>query len=124
MFLVVLATPVEMVDFELEAALAPGQRMQHLDPGRYHFRADPVARNSGDLICLHRGLRDKSAASKYEHSHAHGCNCASCDFDVVALRDLATFNDFGINAEIAVAEVACERLRNFEVANAGVGVDI
>ena len=49
---------------------------------------------------------------------------ASCDFDVVALRDLAAFNDFGINAAIAVAEVACERLRNFEVANAGVGIDI
>src|SRR6516165_7063528 len=31
---------------------------------------------------------------------------ASCDFDVVALRDLAAFNDFGINAAIAVAEVA------------------
>src|SRR5215472_16700542 len=49
---------------------------------------------------------------------------ASCDFDVVALRDLAAFNDFGINTAIAVAEVACERLRNFEVANACVGVDI
>src|SRR5215467_1119873 len=50
--------------------------------------------------------------------------CASCDFDVVALLDLAAFNDFGINAAIAVAEVACERLRNFEVAKAGVGIDI
>src|SRR6516164_10531356 len=50
--------------------------------------------------------------------------CASCDFDVVALRDLAAFDDFGINAAIAVAEVACECLRNFEVANAGVGIDI
>src|SRR5262249_29021546 len=46
---------------------------------------------------------------------------ASCDFDVVALRDFAAFNDFGINAAIAVAEVACERFRNFEVAKAGVG---
>ena len=50
--------------------------------------------------------------------------CASCDFDAVALRDLAAFDDFGINAAIAVAEVACECLRNFEVANAGVGIDI
>ena len=49
---------------------------------------------------------------------------ASCDFDGVALRDLAAFDDFGINTAIAVAEVACERFRNFEVAKAGVGVDI
>jgi hypothetical protein len=40
------------------------------------------------------------------------------------VRDLAAFNNFGINTAIVVAEVACERLRNFEVANACVGVDI
>jgi len=54
MFLVVLAAPIEMVDFELEAALALGQCMQHLDTGRYDFRADPVAGNGGDPIRLHR----------------------------------------------------------------------
>src|SRR5262249_6279986 len=56
MFFVVLAAPIEMVEFELKAALALGERLQHLDPGRYDFRADPVAGNGRDSVGVHRWL--------------------------------------------------------------------
>ena len=52
-FLIVLAAPAEMIDFELETALAFGQRLQHFDAGRHHFRADSVAGNGGNSIGLH-----------------------------------------------------------------------
>src|SRR5690348_7275745 len=53
-FLVVLAAPVEMIDLELEAPLALGQRLQHLDAGGYHLGADSVAGNGGDPVGLHQ----------------------------------------------------------------------
>jgi hypothetical protein len=54
--LVVVATPVEVIDLEAETAVAPGQRLQHFDAGRNHFRADAVAGNGCDRIGLHVGF--------------------------------------------------------------------
>src|ERR1051326_4566311 len=51
--LVVLAAPVEAIDLEAEAAVALGQRLEHLDAGRDHFGADAVARNGGEPVDFH-----------------------------------------------------------------------
>ena len=51
--LVVLGTPVEMIDLELKTAVALGQRVQDLDAGGNDFGADPVARDRCDGVGLH-----------------------------------------------------------------------
>ena len=58
--LVVFGPPVEMIDLELEIAVALGQRVQHLDACGNDFGADPVARDGCYGVRLHRlvsGLR-------------------------------------------------------------------
>jgi hypothetical protein len=62
-FLVVLATPVKIIDLELEATLAFGQRLQHFDAGRYDLCPDSVAWNGGDPISLHQSLRHGDATT-------------------------------------------------------------
>ena len=74
MFLVVVAAPIEVIDFELEAPLAFGQSMQYLDSGRYDLRADPVAGSCTSLrpkrifpqslACIFMNRRDAGRAQK------------------------------------------------------------
>ncbi len=54
--LVILAAPVEVVDLEREAAVAPGDGVQRFETGRNHFRADAVTRDRRDRVCFHVGL--------------------------------------------------------------------
>src|SRR5262249_4968590 len=63
--LVVFATPVEMVDLEAEAAVALGDRVQHLDAGGSYFRADPVAGDGRDGIGFHD--RTPKVATRVSH---------------------------------------------------------
>ena len=51
--LVVRTAPVEVIDGELEAAVAAGERLQDLDAGGDHLGADAVAGNGCNLVGLH-----------------------------------------------------------------------
>jgi hypothetical protein len=51
--LVVLASPIEVIEGELHIALPLGECLQHFYSGRDHFRADPIPRDGGDFISLH-----------------------------------------------------------------------
>jgi hypothetical protein len=51
--LVVVGAPVEVGDLELEAAIALGADLEHLEAGGDHLRPDAVARNGCNSMCTH-----------------------------------------------------------------------
>ena len=52
-FLVVVRSPVEVLDVELEAAVALGANFQGLQPRRDHLRPDAVAAHGRNPMCSH-----------------------------------------------------------------------
>src|SRR5262249_40990216 len=97
-FLVVLAAPIEMVDVELEIALALGQRVQHFDPGGHHFRADSVAGNGGYSVRLHQSLRRGDAARlsaliSISCTRSHGSQTSLLAFAFIYGTDLGRTDD-------------------------------
>src|SRR5476649_531922 len=50
--------------------------------------------------------------------------CAGRFFNLIANRDRAGANGFGINPAVGMAEIVHERARNGQVADAGVGIDL
>ena len=53
MLLVVVRAPVEVGDIELEAAVALGADLEHLEAGGDNLRPDTVAWNGGNSMCTH-----------------------------------------------------------------------
>ena len=54
--LVIVRAPVEVGHVELEAAVARGAGLEHLEAGRDHLRPDTVAGNGGDLVGAHHWI--------------------------------------------------------------------
>ena len=50
---IVIAAPVEILEFEFEMGLRGSQCGKHFAPGRNHFLADAVAGDTGDSIGFH-----------------------------------------------------------------------
>ena len=54
--LVIIRAPIEMIEGELESAVAPRQRGERLDAGRHDLLANSVAGDDRDSIALHGEL--------------------------------------------------------------------